>query len=77
MTAHGDFTNEVQDALTEKWKDFCLIVEKISIQNVVYPDSINDKYSEIAAAEIAKTTAENKKEVAQVETDTKVVQANG
>ena len=66
-----------KDALTEKWKDYGLIVEQVSIQNVVYPDSIKDKYSEAAAAEIAKTTAENQKEVAQVEADTKVVQANG
>ena len=77
MTARGDFTSAVQDALTEKWKDYGLIVEQVSIQNVVYPDSIKDKYSEAAAAEIAKTTAENQKEVAQVEADTKVVQANG
>lgn len=77
LTARGDFTSAVQDALTEKWKDYGLIVEQVSIQNVVYPDSIKDKYSEAAAAEIAKTTAENQKEVAQVEADTKVVQANG
>lgn len=77
LTARGDFTNAVQEALTEKWKNYGLIVEQVSIQNVVYPDSIKAKYAEAAAAEIAKTTAENQKEVAQVEADTKVVQANG
>lgn len=77
LTARGDFTNAVQEALTEKWKNYGLIVEQVSIQNVVYPDSIKTKYAEAAAAEIAKTTAENQKEVAQVEADTKVVQANG
>ena len=77
LTARGDFTNAVQEALTEKWKNYGLIVEQVSIQNVVYPDSIKEKYAEAAAAEIAKTTAENQKEVAQVEADTKVVQANG
>lgn len=35
------------------------------------------RFQQQAAAEIAKTTAENQKEVAQVEADTKVVQANG
>ena len=77
LTARGDFTSAVQDALTEKWKDYGLIVEQVSIQNVVYPDSIKDKYSEAAAAEIAKQTSLNEQEIAKVDADTKVVQANG
>ena len=77
LTARGDFTSAVQDALTEKWKDYGLIVEQVSIQNVVYPASIKDKYSEAAAAEIAKQTSLNEQEIAKVDADTKVVQANG
>lgn len=77
LTARGDFTNAVQEALTEKWKDYGLIVEQVSIQNVVYPDSIKAKYAEATAAEIAKTTAENNQKVAEVEAATKVTQANG
>lgn len=76
LTARGDFTSAVQDALTEKWKDYGLIVEQVSIQNVVYPDSIKDKYSEAAAAEIAKQTSLNEQEIAKVDADTKIIQAN-
>lgn len=77
LTARGDFTNAVQEALTKKWQDYGLIVEQVSIQNVVYPDSIKAKYAEATAAEIAKTTAENNQKVAEVEAATKVTQANG
>lgn len=77
LTARGEFTKAIQDALTEKWKDYGLIVEQVSVQNVVYPDSIKAKYAEATAAEIAKTTAENNQKVAEVEAATKVTQANG
>lgn len=77
LTARGDFTSAVQEALTEKWMDYGLIVEQVSIQNVVYPDSIKAKYAEATAAEIAKTTAENNQKVAEVEASTKVTQATG
>lgn len=77
LTARGDFTNAVQEALTEKWKAYGLNVEQVSIQNVVYADSIKSKYAEATAAEIAKTTATNQLEVAKVEAQTKVAQAQG
>ena len=77
LTARGEFTSAVQDALTEKWKAYGLNVEQVSIQNVVYADSIKAKYAEATAAEIAKTTATNQLEVAKVEAQTKVAQAQG
>lgn len=77
LTARGDFTNAVQEALTKKWQDYGLIVEQVSIQNVVYPDSIKAKYSEATAAEIARTKAQNEQETAKVEADTRVVKAQG
>ncbi len=77
LTARGEFTNAVQEALTEKWKAYGLNVEQVSVQNVVYADSIKAKYAEATAAEIAKTTATNQLEVAKVEAQTKVAQAQG
>lgn len=77
LTARGEFTQAVQNALTEKWKEYGLNVEQVSIQNVVYADSIKDKYAEATAAEIAKTTAANQQEVAKIEAQTKVVQSQG
>lgn len=77
LTARGDFTKAVQEALTEKWKAYGLNVEQVSIQNVVYPDSIKTKYAEATAAEIGKTTAENNLEIAKVNAQQKVVDAQG
>ena len=77
LTARGDFTKAVEDALRAKWEPYGLIVEQVSIQNVVYPQSIVDKYAEAQAAEIARATAENNQEVAQVEAETKVIEAEG
>lgn len=77
LTTRGDFTSAVQDALSKKWEKYGLIVEQVSIQNVVYPQSIVDKYAESQAAEIAKATAQNNQEVARVEAETKVIQAQG
>lgn len=77
LTARGDFTKAVQEALTEKWKGYGLNVEQVSIQNVVYPDSIKTKYAEATAAEIGKTTAENNLEIAKVNAQQKVVEAQG
>ena len=77
LTARGEFTSAVQEALTDKWQKYGLIVEQVSIQNVVYPQSIVDKYAEAQAAEIARATAENMQSVAEVEAETKVIEAKG
>lgn len=77
LTARGDFTEAVENALRSQWADYGLIVEQVSIQNVVYPQSIVDKYAEAQAAEIAKATAQNNQEVAKVDAETKIIQAQG
>ena len=77
LTTRGEFTDAVEKALSKKWEKYGLIIEQVSIQNVVYPNSIVDKYSEAQAAEIAKATAKNNQEVARVEAETKVIEAEG
>lgn len=77
LTARSEFANAVQEALAAKWENYGLIVESVSIQNVVYPQNIIDKYSEAQAAEIAKETALNNQEVAKVNAETKVIEAQG
>ena len=77
LTARSEFANAVQEALTAKWENYGLVVESVSIQNVVYPQNIIDKYSEAQAAEIAKETALNNQEVAKVNAETKVIEAQG
>lgn len=75
LTTRGDFTAAVQEALANKWEKYGLVVEQVSIQNVVYPDSIVQAYASAQSAEIAKAEALNKQETAKVEADTKVIQA--
>ena len=77
LTARSEFANAVQEALAAKWENYGLVVESVSIQNVVYPQNIIDKYSEAQAAEIAKETALNNQEVAKVNAETKVIEAQG
>ena len=75
LTARGEFTNAIQEALTNKWQEYGLIVEQVSVQNVVYPQSIVDSYAAAQSAEIAKAKAQNEQETAKVEAETKVIQA--
>ena len=77
LTAREEFTNGIWEALEKKWEPYGLIIEQVVVQHVEYPQSIKDKYSEAQAAEITKQTAENNKKVAEVEAETKVIQAKG
>lgn len=77
LTARSEFANAVQEALAAKWENYGLIVESVSIQNVVYPQNIIDKYSEAQAAEIAKEKALNEQETTKVEAETKVIESQG
>lgn len=77
LTARGDFTSAVQDALTKKWEEYGLIVEQVSIQHVLYPQTIIDSYAAAQSAEIAKAKAQNEQETARVEAETQIVRAQG
>lgn len=77
LTARADFATAVQDALTEKWKAYGLNVDSVSIQNVVYPQNIVDKYAEAQAAEIAQEKAMNEQETAKIQAETKVIESQG
>lgn len=77
LSSRGEFTNAIQSALTEKWKKYGLVVEQVSIQNVIYPDAITEAYTAAQSAEIAKAQALNEQETARVEAETKIIQADG
>lgn len=77
LTAREEFVKAIWEALEVKWKPYGLIIEQVNVQHVEYPDNINDSYTKAQQAEIDKQTAENKKDVAEVEAETKVVQAQG
>lgn len=77
LTARGEFTDAVEKALTKKWEKYGLVIEQVSIQNVVYPKSIVKAYEKAQAAEVAEATARNKQDVAKVEAETKRIEAEG
>ena len=77
LTDRGQYANAVEKALTEKWKDKGLNIETVSVQDVIYDESITQKYSEAQAAEIAKAQALNEQETAKVEAETKKITAQG
>lgn len=77
LTNRGEFTKALRDALTDKWEPMGLDVDNVSIQDVRYPDSINSKYAEAQAAEIAKAEAQNEQETEKVKAETKRIKAEG
>lgn len=77
LTAKDEFGIAVTEALQAQWEPHGLIIEQVSIQNTDFDDVIEEKYAESQAAEIAKATAINNQEVAKVEAETKVIQAQG
>lgn len=77
LTARGEFTKGVHDALTNRWSEMGLIVEQVSVQDVRYDSSIVARYAEAQAAEVAKAKALNDQETARVEAETKVIEAQG
>lgn len=77
LTDRSQFTKAVQDALTKKWNKIGLTVEQVSVQDVRYPESITDSYSQAQAAEVAKQKAQNEQETAKVQAETKKIEAQG
>lgn len=77
LTDRSQFTKAVQDALTKKWNKMGLTVEQVSVQDVRYPESIIDSYSQAQAAEVAKQKAQNEQETAKVQAETKKIEAQG
>lgn len=76
LTNRGELTQAIQERLTEKWAEYGLNVEQVSIQEVRYSEDIVNKYAEAQQAEIAKQTALNEQERIKVESETKIIQAN-
>ena len=77
LTDRSQFTKAVQAALEKKWEDIGLTVEQVSVQDVRYPTSITDSYSQAQAAEVAKQKAQNEQETAKVQAETKKIEAQG
>ena len=77
LTDRAQYTKAVQKALEKKWSKIGLTVEQVSVQDVRYPKSITDSYSQAQAAEVAKQKAQNEQETAKVQAETKKIEAQG
>lgn len=77
LTARGEFTKGIRDALTARWSELGLNVENVSVQDVRYPEVIKSRYAEAQAAEIERAKALNAQETARVEAETMVIEAQG
>lgn len=77
LTDRSQLTKAITKALSKKWKDMGLTVEQVNVQDLRYPDSITDSYSEAQAAEVARQKAQNQQETAKVEAETKKIEAQG
>lgn len=75
LTNRGEFTDAIEKALAEKWEKYGLNIEQVSVQEVRYPESITDSYSDAQKAEVDKQRALNDQETAKVKGDTKVIEA--
>lgn len=75
LTDRAKYTDAVEAALSEKWKEHGLTVEQVSVQDVRYPDEITSRYATAQAAEIDKQTALNEQETAKVKAETKKINA--
>ena len=77
LTDRNQYTEAIEKALKEKWKDNGVIVEQVSVQDIRYDDAITNAYAEAQSAEISKQKAINAQETAKVEAETKKIKAQG
>lgn len=77
LTNRGEFSQALSDELSAKWADSGLTIEQVSVQDVRYPQSITDRYSEAQAAQVAQQQAQAEQETARIEAETKVIEAQG
>lgn len=77
LTNRGEFSQALSDELSAKWADSGLTIEQVSVQDVRYPQSITDRYSEAQAAQVAQQQAQAEQETARIEAETRVIEAQG
>lgn len=77
LTDRSQFTNAIETELSSRWKEYGLVIEQVSVQEIRYPESVTSKYAEAQQALIAKEKAQNEQETAKVEAETKKIEAQG
>ena len=75
LTDKETFAKSIQDTLSKRWAESGVVVESVSVQDIRYADSITEAYANAQSAQVEQQRAENEKETARIEGDTKVIEA--
>lgn len=77
LTNKEEYASSVYESLTRLCEGSGVVIESVTCQDVVPPESIKTAYADAQQAEIQRQKAENEKAVAQVQAETKVIEAQG
>lgn len=73
----SDLAVELREGLEDRITIEGFIIEDVSIQEIKYPASVEDRFNEAQAARIEIDRAEAAQQAAEVEAETKVIEAQG
>lgn len=77
LTNKEEYASSVYESLTRLCDGSGVVIESVTCQDVVPPENIKTAYADAQQAEIQRQKAENEKAVAEVEAETKVIEAQG
>lgn len=77
LTNKEEYASSVYESLTRLCEGSGVVIESVTCQDVVPPENIKTAYADAQQAEIQRQKAENEKAVAQVQAETKVIEAQG
>lgn len=77
LTNKEEYASSVYESLSRLCEGSGVVIESVTCQDVVPPENIKTAYADAQQAEIQRQKAENEKAVAQVQAETKVIEAQG
>jgi regulator of protease activity HflC (stomatin/prohibitin superfamily) len=75
LTSRAELQQEIFELLEQKWADDGIIVDDISLQEILYPESVRNAFSDAQNAQIAVQTAQANLERATVDAQVRVAEA--
>ena len=77
LTNKEEFANAIMETLGNNWADSGVVVESVQVQDIRYADSITEAYAAAQSAQVEQQRAENEKETARIQAETKVIESQG
>lgn len=77
LTNKEEFANAIMEALGNNWADSGVVVESVQVQDIRYADSITEAYAAAQSAQVEQQRAENEKETARIQAETKIIESQG